>query len=177
MEISKLIRAVKEDKEMFGLIICQFEPMIKKYTKLLYKDEAEDIRAELIAALWEAVCNITFYNKDGQTVNYLSRAIKNKYLELYRKSRKQNDNIITVEEEELQKRTEFDHSFENLMTEDDMNRFGRKLEGKKKDIFELIFCKEYSDIEVARELKVSRQYVHRIKMSLIENIRQEILDI
>ena len=177
MEMSKLVGIVKENKEMFNLMIDQFEPIIKKYTKLLCKDEAEDVRAELIAALWEAVCSITFYNDEGQVVSYLTRAIKNKYLELYRKSRKRNDKIIAVEEEELSNRAEFDRAYENLITVDDMNRFGGKLKGKKKEIFELIFCREYSDIEAAKELKISRQYVHRIKLSLIENIRQEILDI
>ncbi len=46
-----------------------------------------------------AVCSITFYNDEGQVVSYLTRAIKNKYLELYRKSRKRNDKIIAVEED------------------------------------------------------------------------------
>lgn len=177
MEISKLIPVVKKDKEKFCLIICQFDPMIKKYTKNLYKDEAEDVRAELIAALWEAVCNITFYDHEGQVVNYLSKAIKNKFLELYRKSCKQNDNIIAVEEDELQNRAGFDHSFEDLMTADDMGRFESKLEGKKKEIFKLVFFKEYTDMEVAEESGVSRQYVHRIKRFLIEKIREEVLDI
>lgn len=177
MEISKLMHEVKKDKEMFGLLICQFDPMIKKYVKHLYKDEAEDVRAELIVALWEAVCNITFYDNEGQVVSYLSRAIKNKFLELYRKSCKQNDNIIAVEEDELQNRAGFDHSFEDMMTVGDLNRFEGKLEGKKKEIFRLIFLKEYTDMEVAEKLGVSRQYVHRIKRFLVEKIREEVLGI
>ena len=47
--------------------------------------------AEFAMTLWEAVCSMSFYGDDGQTVKYLTTALKNKYFELYRKSRRYND--------------------------------------------------------------------------------------
>lgn len=177
MEISKLIYEIKQNKEKFYLLICQFEPLIKKYVRLLYKDEEEDIYAELVAALWEAVCNITYYNNDGQITNYLSRALLNKYFELYRRSRKYNDNTIEIGEEKLEAYIDKNNNYEKIITSNDMESFKNKLSGKKKQIFELVYLMGLSDREVAAELNISRQYVHRIKRNLIEMIKKEILNL
>lgn len=80
MEIFKLICDIKEDKEKFVLLIDKFEPLIKTYVRLLYKDEKEDVHAEMVAALWEAICNIEYYDDDGQIVNYLIRALYRKFV-------------------------------------------------------------------------------------------------
>ena len=45
MKISKLIYDIKKDKEKFGLLIEKFDPLIKKYVRLLYKDDKEDVYA------------------------------------------------------------------------------------------------------------------------------------
>lgn len=177
VRICELIDVIKQDKDNFGLLIDKFEPLINKYVKLLYKNEAEDTYAELIEALWEAICNISFYKDDGQVIKYLSTAIKNKYFELYRASRKYFDNTVNADESYMNEQSGIDNSYEDLVTSYDMSRVERKLEGKKKQIFALIFYKHYTDIEVAAELNISRQYVHRIKRTLYEMIKEEVLDI
>ena len=45
-------------------------PLINKYTRLLYKDEKEDINSELILALWEAVLKMKYYEDDGKCLVY-----------------------------------------------------------------------------------------------------------
>lgn len=120
MEISKLICDIKEDKEKFVLLIDRFESLIKKYVRLLYKDEKEDAHAEMVAALWEAMCNIKYYDDDGQIVNYLNRALRNRFLELYRASRKYHDNTSKIEEIELNKIASFDNAYDDLLTLGDL---------------------------------------------------------
>ena len=132
--------------------------------------------AEFSAALWEAVCNITFYNDDGQVVKYLTIALRNRYFELYRKSRKYNDHTIEIEEQELEEKGEVDNIYDDMLINDALQRIRDKLKGKKKQIFELIFFKGYTDQQAASELNISRQYVHRVKKSLIEMIKKEVLD-
>lgn len=177
VEICELIDVIKRDKDNFGLLVDKFAPLINKYVKLLYKNESEDTYAELVGALWEALCNISFYQDDGQVIKYLSTAIKNKYLELYRASRKYFDNTVNADESCMNEQSSVDNSYEDLVTINDLARVEKKLEGKKKQIFELVFYKYYTDIEIADELNISRQYVHRIKRSLCEIIKEEVLNI
>lgn len=177
MEISKLLHDIKENKDNFYLLMEQFSPLIKKYVRLLYKDEKEDAQAELVAALWEAVCNIAYYDDDGQIVNYITRALRNRFLELYRASRKYHDNTSEIEEIELNKIVSYDNAYDDLLTLGDLEKVRDKLNNRKKEIFDLIFYEGRSDKEVASELGISRQYVHRVKRSINEIIKQEVLNI
>lgn len=177
MEICELIDMIKQDKDNFVILVDKFKPLINKYVRLLYKNEAEDTYAELVGALWEAVCNISFYQDDGQVIMYLKTAIRNKFLELYRASRKYFDNTVNADESYMTEQSSVDSSYEDVVITNDLARVEKMLEGKKKQIFELIFYKYYTDIEVAAELNISRQYVHRIKGSLCEMIKKEVFNI
>lgn len=176
MGISELVCKIKEDKENFILLLHRFQPLMKKYARMLYKDEEEDVHAEFAAALWEAVCNISFYEDEGQTVKYLTNAMRNKYFELYRKSRKYNDIITEIKEQELEDIRSVDSSFDDVLIDGELQRIGNGLTGKKKQIFNLIFLKGYTDMQIANELNISRQYVHRVKKSFIEIIKEKVLD-
>ena len=41
------------------------EPLINKYMRKLYKDDKDDVYAELILALWEAVTKLKYVENDG----------------------------------------------------------------------------------------------------------------
>lgn len=177
MGISELVCEIKKDKEQFGLLLHRFQPLIKKYTRALYKDEEEDMYAEFSAALWEAVCNIAFYNDEGQAVKYLATALRNKYFELYRKSCRYNDHIISIEEQELEEKRSEGNDFDDMIINEELQRISARLKGKKKQIFDLKFIRGYSDMRIASELGISRQYVHRVKKELIVVIKEEVLDL
>lgn len=176
MKISKLIYDIKKDKEKFGLLIEKFDPLIKKYVRLLYKDDKEDVYAELVAALWESVCNMEYYYDDGQITNYFIRALRNKFLELYRMSKKKHDNTSDIDEFDLNKIVGYVNAYDDLLILNDLNKMRHKLSNRKRKIFDLIFYKGYSDKEVATELGISRQYVHRVRCCINEIIKQEVLN-
>ena len=90
-EWCKLLKDIKNNKDEFAKLIESMNPLLNKYVRLLYKDEAEDIREELILALWESVLKINYCNNDGECFSYINNALKNKFLELYRKSKKRHD--------------------------------------------------------------------------------------
>ena len=177
MKISKLIYDIKKDKEKFGLLIEKFDPLIKKYVRLLYKDDKEDVYAELVAALWESVCNMEYYyDDDGQITNYFIRALRNKFLELYRMSKKKHDNTSDIDEFDLNKIVGYVNAYDDLLILNDLNKMRHKLSNRKRKIFDLIFYEGYSDKEVATELGISRQYVHRVRCCINEIIKQEVLN-
>ena len=49
-EVSSVIQKIREDKNNFGMLLERMKPLINKYTKLLYKDEKEDVYSEMVLA-------------------------------------------------------------------------------------------------------------------------------
>lgn len=174
-EICELISKIKRNKEDFYLIVERFSPLINKYTKLLYKDEKEDVYEELVVALWEAIQKITFYDNDGQIVSYLTTALKNKYLELYRISRRLHDNVVKMTDNEADIATKTDNQYDEIIMQIGMQEIFEDLKENKKELFRLIFMEGLTDIEAANQLHISRQYVHRMRKKYYEKIKKYIL--
>ncbi|MDE7323568.1 MAG: sigma-70 family RNA polymerase sigma factor [Lachnospiraceae bacterium] len=174
-EICEIIRKIKRDKENFYLIIERFNPLLKKYTKLLYRDEREDVYAELVTALWEAIRKITLYDNDGQVVSYLSTAVYNKYLELYRTSRKLHDHMVGMTENEVDTFVNTDNSYDDTLLHICIKDIYEGLEKNKKEIFRLIFIEGLTDTEIASQLCMSRQYVNRMRKKYYDEIKKRFL--
>lgn len=170
-ELCELIYTIKEDKEKFALLLEKFKPLIRKYANHLYLDDREDVEAELTLALWEAVIKIEFCHNDGQVVKYLSTSIRNKYLELYRASQKFHNNTTHMDEYEMNNITAPDKSIQDWLILEDMVRFENKLKGKKKLIFESVFIHNLTDAEIAHQMDISRQYVHRVRKELCDELK------
>ena len=168
-EVALILQNVKKNKNDFEKLINMMTPLINKYTRLLYKDEKEDINSELILALWEAVLKMKYYEDDGKCLVYLSNAIKNKFFELYRKSRKQHDNEMEAEYSEQLMVNEVD-DIEQIIFEFDIERFLNKCEGKRKLIFKEML-ENPSYIEVGKKFHVSRQYANRLRKELYQEIK------
>ncbi len=173
-KIALLIQKTKEDKESFQDILCAMEPLIKKYTKTLYKDEKEDVRSELILALWEAVVKIEYYEDEGQCILFLCIAIKNKFYELYRNSKKWNDNQTTMEVREDQLHY-FDEDMDTMELKMDMESILDRYSGKKKEILLSIIFENKSDVEIGKKYHMSRQYVNRLRRELRQILEEEYL--
>ncbi|MFG6323928.1 MAG: sigma-70 family RNA polymerase sigma factor [Lachnospiraceae bacterium] len=174
-EICELIDKIKRNKEDFYLIVERFSPLINKYTKLLYKDEKEDVYEELVTALWEAIQKMMFYENDGQIVNYLSTALKNKYMELYRISRRLHDHVVEMTDDKVELAVKTDNSYDEILIQIGMQEIFESLGENKKELFRLIFMKGLTDIEAANQLHISRQYVHRMRKKYYEEIKKHIL--
>lgn len=171
-EITSLIQKIQTDKDAFEELINKMEPLIKKYVRLLYKDEKEDVRSEMTLALWEAVTRIEYCNKDGECMTFLCTALKNRFYELYRKSKKEHDKQVL---------TEYDDVFDVSKVEDiadlddvvfniDVEMFLKEYTGKKQEIFRMIIMKNESDAEIAKVFSVTRQYVNRVRRELYKEI-------
>lgn len=92
-----IIQKIQSDKNYFIELVEKMNPLINKYMRLLYKDEKDDVCSELFLALWEAILKMEYFDNEGQCINYLTNALKNKFYELYRKSAKVHDNEYLAE--------------------------------------------------------------------------------
>lgn len=118
-EWCELLQNIKSNKDYFSKLIDNMNPLISKYVRLLYKNDKEDIRQELILALWESILKMKYCNSDGECFSYLNNAIKNKFLDLYRKSKRQNE-IISVE---LDETFEFPSPIESSSEQIETNKY------------------------------------------------------
>ena len=152
------------EEESFVMLVEKFMPLIKKYTRLLYKDDAEDVKQEMLMALWEASQKIEKYDNEGECTKYFSNALRCRFLELYRKSRKINDNAIDVEDSVMESEKSDDHmnySYVNLRQ--DIMFLIEDFSTPVKEMCIKMAFEDLSDAEIAKKFNVSRQYTNRIR--------------
>lgn len=171
-EITSIIQKIHIDENAFEELVKRMEPLIKKYVRLLYKDDKEDVRSEMMLALWEAVIRMKYCENDGECLSFLCTALKNRFYELYRKSKKEHDNQQLIDNNDV-----FDVSgvenitdLENVIFNIDVELFLQTYKGMKQKIFRTIILGNESDAEIAEIFSVSRQYINRLRRELYKEI-------
>ena len=172
-KLNELIEEYRNgDNNQFLLIIDKFQPNILKYTRLLYKDEREDTISEFSLSLLEAVNKIEYYSDEGQCFKFLSNALKNRYLELYRKSRKRFDHEQQLDDDY------HDYCFvcqeyNDIELIEDLKNYLLGYNEKQIKILISIFIEGKSNTVTATENNVSRQYTNRIKNKICKKIKDD----
>jgi hypothetical protein len=171
------IQALIEDykngnKEIFLLIADKMEPLISKYVRLLYKDEKEDMHSEFVLCLLEAVNAMGYYQEEGQCIYFLSRALKNKFLELYKKSKLHYDSEIVAEDEFFSRIDSDKAEYEDFVFQEDLKELIRNQDGKQYDILLNIIFKDEPDAVIAKKNQVSRQYVNRVRKNFYQLLKE-----
>jgi hypothetical protein len=161
------------DKEKFLLIVDRMTPLINKYVRLLYKDEREDMHSELVLCLLESVNTIKYYNEEGQCIYFFSKALKNKFLELYKKSKLYFDSETVIEDEFFTNINIEQSEYEDCVINEDLKEMLSKTEGKKHNILYDIVFYDRSDAIMAEEYLVSRQYVNRVRRKFYNLLRDQ----
>ena len=68
-EIVTYIREIeKGNSSFFSNVVDKMMPSMKKYISRLYKDEKDDVYVELMAALWEAIIKIEYFDEEGKCI-------------------------------------------------------------------------------------------------------------
>lgn len=173
-DLLELIKEIREDKEKFVHLVDKMNPLIKKYIRLLYMDEKEDTYSELILALWEALVKMKYAENEGQCLMFLSNALKNKFLELYKISKKYYDKQLDYKLD-INQGISFVSEMEyiNLELSIDLKDYLNKYSGLKYQINYSILIERLSDADIANKYGVSRQYVYRLKKQLYEDIKRQ----
>ena len=171
--ICELVKGVKNgDEKAFVCLLEKMSKVINSYANKLYKDDREEVKNSLVFALWKSCMSAKYSDNEGQMITYLNSGIKYAYLEMYRESRKRNDNEVVVDFDRIvsenKKYTSFSGYIEIKLL---INQVLKEFPYKKRVIMnEIILGK--TDIEVANKLNVSRQYVHRVKLELQQKMKE-----
>ncbi len=169
-ELTNLVKRIHEDKELMAELIDKFNPLINKYIRILYRYDAEDVRAEMELALWEAVIKMKFVNSEGECVQFFSRALNNKFYELYRKSKMEREYENACYYENIEKESE--NRIDTINFDFDISNFISRTNEKKKALYEKILRFNMTDIEISREMQLSRQYINRIRRLMYKELKE-----
>lgn len=173
-KLSTLIQEFKNgDETKFLLIVEKMKPLINKYVRLLYKDEKEDMYSEFVLYLLESITVMEYYSEEGQCVYFLSKAIKNKFYELYKKSRRHFDNVVDINYEYFESMHFKLSEYEDFIIREDLNKLLLNMKGKQYQILYAMVFKDETDAEIAKKFAVSRQYVNRIRRKFYSLLREE----
>ncbi len=167
-EITSIIQKIHIDENAFEELVKRMEPLIKKYVRLLYKDDKEDVRSEMTLALWEAVIRMEYCENDWECLSFLCTALQNRLYELCCKSKKEHDKQQLIDNNDV-----FDVSgvenitdLENVIFNIDVELFLQMYKGMKQKIFRTIILGKESTAELAEIFSVNRQYINGLRWEL-----------
>ncbi|MDF2700884.1 sigma-70 family RNA polymerase sigma factor [Clostridium saccharoperbutylacetonicum] len=173
-ELFKSVLQVQNgNKDELMFIIEKFSPLIQKYKRKLNYDESE---TDLIIALIEIVLSIKLNNfmsySEGKLIKFINNSIANKSIDLFRK-------FIIRKKQEVE--LDFD-VIDNTNIEDDLNNrilimeLLANLSDKQKFIIIEKYFKCRSDMDIAKNLNISRQAINKSKNEALKKLKYYILD-
>ena len=164
-------RGGKNKKEKMLCITNGLEPVINKYAKKLIGSGYEDMRQELLIAVIEAVERLGRYENEGQCITYLVKAIKLRYLELYRKSKAWRERFTHLDETYMESIGDNKEVYADIEFGIDLKKIEKANNSLKREIIESILNYGMNDAEIACKLQISRQYVNRCKKEIFAELK------
>lgn len=155
------------DSEEMIAIIERFLPLIRKYQRKLGGDE--DIKQEMILTLIEAIHKCSFhstYMREAFIVSYLAKALYYKYATLCKRL-KRNQLIYLEDHPEI---------FVSIEDQSDIY-FKEILHHLSKTQQAILYLKYYlcfTDVEIAKILKITAQGVGQARRRALEKLRHKI---
>lgn len=160
----KMIKAQDDSGAMLELI-NQFTPLIRKYSFLLlldFDDAISELTAEFIRIIKDFPGKQEF-SSDMFVLSYINKAVRHAYIAISKKQA--HFNLLYSSEY-----THFEQGYEpqNILWLEDLLSVLTK---NQKKVIILKYLYDYSDIEIAQNLNVSRQAVNQIKNRAFQKLK------
>lgn len=152
-------------------LISQFDPLISKYARFLnYEDNKQDLILAFIKMLYKIPTYDENIAQDKYIIGYINRTIINAYITLSQKR-----NRLLYHELPSTDLNDSGYSYETGI-EDKLclEKLLDFLTYREKEILVLKYIKGYSDIEISKLHKVSRQSVNKTKNRAINKIKNNV---
>lgn len=140
-----------------------FNPLIKKYSRLLQYNEAE---SDLTTALIIILCKMPRLQNQALIVGYVAKSLKNEYIALSKKRQRQANHELLRDEVLVSE----DGDLDIELTVDVKNALSKLTENQKYIIY-LKYYLDYSDAEIASILNISRQAVNKLKRAALQKLK------
>lgn len=166
-KLGNLIKIYNDgDKEALIEIIDKFMPVINKYKKESYYEDIDSELTLFMINILEKVSEREEILKDDKYLTfYILKSLKNKYIEINKKS-------YNIYSSEIPSDNFLDYSCYELL-ESDMGFYDiiKNLSVFEKDILIKKYIHIMNESEIARELNTSRQYINRIHKKALNKLR------
>ncbi len=168
--IIELIKELPSEQAVLKLI-AKFDKLLHKYAnQARIEDSYEELRLFFIELLFQIKDRGICSENDGQVVNYINKALRNKSFQLNREG--DNVNYILMSDMSDEQLIYVD---QKMATEDYgtvAEFFSDSLSKREQQILYLIYEQGYSIAEIADLFKVSRQAINQAKKRAIEKIKK-----
>ena len=176
--VKKILLAKNNDNDAMLDIICRFEPLIRKYARLLNYDN-DNCHSDLIEKLITLVKvgldtkNLRSDN-DGAVVNYIHSALKNQYILLAKANQKIENNETVYDTETLEDKLERDTQCIYTDTEPEITLdICKNILTEREFIYiKLIVIDGYTAESVAKKSGVTKQAVNQCKRRGLMKLRK-----
>lgn len=162
--LCKLIQNVKETNTGWDRLFDQLQPLVRGYAKKLFFLEQEDALQEINLAIFLTVRTMKHYDSDRECLKYIATGVYYTYATL---CKKHLNNIQTVSFEENY--LPFENSVNDGLADTEffleISNQLTTISPRKKEIMTYLL-QGYKDSEIAEKLKVSRQYIYKVKQEL-----------
>lgn len=144
-ELVKTIQTKGNENAMLKLI-KEFQPLIKKYSYLVdYENSESELTLTFIKTLYKIPINNPKFKQDKYIISYINKSIRNKYIYLSK-----NRNKIYYYESPINldiTQTPYQTNIGNKLF---INDLLLTLTKREREIINLKYFKEYSDIEISK---------------------------
>ena len=178
MIIDYVIKIQNTDSEPIIEMVERFNPLLKKYAKRLYYEDAYN---DLVADFIELLLNIDLekirIKEDGGMVSYIAKSIHSCYIKRLKKIRQACNVVIYSELSEkesyyIELLTATKDTYINI----DLDFLRKTLTVQEFYIIKRIYYDMYSATEIAKILGVSRQAVNQMKNRTHKKIKHVLDD-
>lgn len=155
-------------------LIELFDPLLKKYARKSYSDEAYyDLRFDFINTIYKLKAANIEELSEGQIVIYVSKIIYHHYINYSKKTRSHVNAIVFSDMSDSM--VSFIDA--RLLVEDQKKNYDieyalGKLNIDEQNLINLIFYKEYSIREIAQTYGTSRQAINQKKKRIIQKLNR-----
>ena len=145
-------------------ILKRMEPLVKGYASRIHCMEREDSTQELYLTLLKTLPYLSSSSSEGECIRYMQTSVENRYRSLCRSclSEPEKDDFDSCSVS-LQAPDSFDDTYYDVTAY--INSYPS--DSVQRKILSMYFYQDKSDAPIARTLKLSRQYVNRMKKKLI----------
>lgn len=156
----------KRDMSSFLVIFSEFEKLIYFYAARLDGEDAfQELTAFLLELLYKIDVSAFKRNNSDNLKRYIAASIGYKYIALVKLRSRIVNASYNLFEDTISESFDF---FENGILKDAISM----LPPRQKQIIIYKYIYDYSDIEIAAHLKITRQAVNRLKNRAMENLRK-----
>lgn len=148
-------------------ILKRMEPLVKGYASRIHCMEREDSTQELYLTLLKTLPYLSSSSSEGECIRYMQTSVENRYRSLCRSclSEPEKDDFDSCSVS-LQAPDSFDDTYYDVTAY--INSYPS--DSVQRKILSMYFYQDKSDAQIAQKLKLSRQYVNRMKKKLILQI-------